>query len=119
MKARPLVTSYLLSICFFYISYLYLTASHGIISAANKVDSNAGDDYRESYRRVCLISGNTDKELSVYILRPPEHLNGWLQHELSSIHSSLLISNDQEGEKIELLSYSQIMWLALIQEGLV
>lgn len=64
--------------------------------AANKVDSKAGDDCGESFRRVCLICGNTDKELSVYILRPPEHLNGWIQHELSSIHSSLLISNDQE-----------------------
>lgn len=68
------------------------------------MDSKDGDDYSESYRRVCLICGNTDKELSVYILRPPEHLNGWIQHELSSIHSSLLISNDQEGEKNELLS---------------
>ena len=94
---------------FVYMNYLYLIASYGIISAANKVDSNAGDDYRESYRRVCLICGNTDKELSVYILRPAEHLNGWIQHELSSIHSSLLISNDQEGEKIDLLSYSQIL----------
>jgi len=64
--------------------------------AANKVDSKAGENDRESCRRVCLICGNTEKELSVYVLRPPEHLNGWIQHDLSTIHSSLLISNDQE-----------------------
>lgn len=84
---------------FFLINYLYLIAFYGIISAANKVDSKAGEDDRESCRRVCLICGNTEKELSVYVLRPPEHLNGWIQHDLSTMHSSLLISNDQEGEK--------------------
>ena len=66
------------------------------------MDSRAGEDDRESCRRVCLICGNTEKELSVYVLRPPGHFNGWIQHELSSIHSSLLISNDQEGEKIQM-----------------
>lgn len=72
---------------------------NGIISAANKMDSRAGEGDSESCRRACLICGNTEKELSVYVLRAPEHLNGWIQHQLSSIHSSLLISNDQEGEK--------------------
>ena len=85
--------------CIFLINYLYLIASHGIISAPNKMDSKAGEDDSESCRRVCLICGNTEKELSMYVLRAPEHLNGWIQHQLASIHSSLLISNDQEGEK--------------------
>ena len=78
---------------------LYLMASYGLISAASKVDSKAVGDDKRSCRRVCLICGNTETELSVYVLRPPEHLNGWIQHELSSIHSSLLVSSDQEGEK--------------------
>ncbi|KAJ7337185.1 hypothetical protein OS493_010041 [Desmophyllum pertusum] len=65
-------------------------------SVTNKLDSKDGDEDRESCRRVCLIYGSSEKELSLYVLRPPEQLNGWLQRELSSIHSSLLMSNDQE-----------------------
>ena len=70
-----------------------------IISGTNSLDVKSGDEYAESSRRVCLICGSTEKELSLYVLKRPEQLNGGIQKELSSIQSSFLISNDQEGEQ--------------------
>ncbi|RMX56682.1 hypothetical protein pdam_00002431 [Pocillopora damicornis] len=66
-------------------------------TVTNRLDGNTGDeDLTESCRRLCLVCGSAEKELSLYVLRRPEDLNGWIHKELSSIQSSFLISNDQK-----------------------
>lgn len=62
-------------------------------------NSKAEDDDADSSRRLCLICGDTKKQLSLFVLRAPEHLNGRLQHDLAVVHSTLSISKDQEGKK--------------------
>ncbi|XP_078365536.1 mdm2-binding protein-like [Oculina patagonica] len=65
-------------------------------TTTKKTESKDGPEDLECCRRVCLICGSTEKELSLFVLRSPEQLNGWIQQELSLIHNSFLISNDQE-----------------------
>lgn len=75
------------------------TAFSVLASVTNRLDGNTGDeDLTESCRRLCLVCGSAEKELSLYVLRRPEDLNGWIHMELSSIQSSFLISNDQKGK---------------------
>ncbi|XP_066019956.1 mdm2-binding protein [Pocillopora verrucosa] len=75
----------------------YVKSQNPTASVTNRLDGNTGDeDLTESCRRLCLVCGSAEKELSLYVLRRPEDLNGWIHKELSSIQSSFLISNDQK-----------------------
>lgn len=71
---------------------------HGtIIISGGTPDSKLEDDDTDYHRRICLISGGTERQLSLFVLRAAEHLNGKLQHDLTVVYSTLLISKDQEG----------------------
>ena len=69
------------------------------ISAALS-ETNTGQEDKDDYsNRLCLICGGAENGLNVFVLRAPEHLNGRIQHDLATVHSSVPIRNDQEGEQ--------------------
>ena len=73
--------------------------AHGTISGGTPDSKIEDDDTADYHRRICLICGGTERQLSLFVLRAAEHLNGKLQHDLTMVHSTLLISKDQEGTK--------------------
>lgn len=77
----------------------FLTSVFWGISAALS-EANAGEEDKDDYSsRLCLICGGAENGLNVFVLRAPEHLNGRIQHDLATVHSSVPIINDQEGEQ--------------------
>lgn len=70
----------------------------GILATISGTNAGVEDkDYHNS--RLCLICGGAEIGLNVFVLRAPEHLNGRIQHDLATVHSSVPIINDQEGEQ--------------------
>ncbi|CAH3020437.1 unnamed protein product, partial [Porites evermanni] len=60
-------------------------------------ETNAGEEDKDDCSsRLCLICGGAENGLNVFVLRAPEHLNGRIQHDLATVHSSVPIINDQE-----------------------
>lgn len=77
----------------------FLTSVFWGISAALS-ETNGGEEDKDDYsNRLCLICGGAENGLNVFVLRAPEHLNGRIQHDLATVHSSVPIINDQEGEQ--------------------